>query len=407
MKYLPRIVDERISDLLEAVPIVIIEGARATGKTTTASRLAGSEIRLPRDLEMLSSDPTGVLARLTKPVLIDEWQLAGTNVLWAVKDLVDEDPRPGSFLLTGSVEPESYGPTYPLTGRSARVVMRPMNQRELRGGGHGRPWLERLVAGEFEVSGTQAAEMAVETIAESGFPGAATSSHPTAWLEAYGAAVAERSIDERRDPQRVSRLLRVLAALEAAAVPEERIWTTADINRETWRSYDNMLARTHTVTPAPAWQSNRLKRLTAFPKRYFADSALALAVAGIGVEELQDDPALAGKYFDSFIAGQLRPEADAVGAQLSHLRTKGGERELDLVIDLQGKLVVVEMKMGTRPTASDAKHLSWARTEFGDQIEAAILLHRGSNSFEIAEGVWAVPATRLWSKVEDPDSAMR
>ncbi len=75
--------------------------------------------------------------------------------------------------------------------------------------------------------------------------------------------------------------LRADAALEAQAVPDQRIWEAADINKATWKAYEDLLARTHLVAPVPAFSSNRLKRLTTYPKRFLADTAMALALAGI------------------------------------------------------------------------------------------------------------------------------
>ena len=397
MEYLPRIADFEIQRLLAATPIVMIEGARATGKTTTAQRFAASELRLPRDLALVQSDPVGVLSRLARPALIDEWQLAGVDLLWALKEIVDEDPLPGSFILTGSVEPETYGPTYPLTGRAARVVMRPMNARELAGGGHRASWIDRLTGGEFAEPRNSGTQVDVDVMTRSGFPVVAAMADPTAWLLAYADSVARRSIDERRDPQRVNRLLRVLAELEGSILPDERLWIAADINRETFRRYDAMLERTHVVQPAPAWHTNRLKRVTALTKRYVVDTALALALAGIDAEQLRRDPTLAGRYFDSFVASQIRPEVDIAGGSLHHLRTKGGEREVDIVIEIGGALIAIEVKAGVRPVAANAKHLSWLRAELGDTVTAAVVIHRGSASFEIVPGVWALPVSSLWS----------
>ncbi len=398
MDYLPRVVDDPIRRLLRTMPIVVIDGARGTGKTTTAARFAASQLRLPHDLELLKSDPIGVLQELQRPALIDEWQLAGVEVLWAMKEIVDTSPEPGRFILTGSVEPETYGPTYPLTGRGARMVMRPMTQRELEGRGEGSLWLERLLCGDLAGVrlGTDAATPVVDRMVQSGFPYPAVAGEAPAWLRAYGASIAERSVDERRDPERVHRVLRVLAELEASTVPDERIWQAAEINRETFLAYERMLARTHVTTPAPAWRSNRLKRITSYPKRYFVDAGLSLAVAGIGRDQLRSDPTLAGRYFESFVAAQLRPEVDAMSGTLNHLRTKAGTREIGLLIELGDRLVAIEAKYTTRPNRADAKHLEWLKTEYGDRLSAAVLIHRGSATFQIAEGVWAIPVNVLW-----------
>jgi predicted AAA+ superfamily ATPase len=395
--YLPRIVDAQISRLMAGTPIVMLEGARATGKTTTAARLASSEIRLPRDLALLQSDPTGVLARLERPVLIDEWQLAGIDVLWVLKEIVDADPTPGSFILTGSVEPESYGPTYPLTGRAARVVMRPMTVRETDGRGAVASWLDGLLSDDLLRAAAGGGEVDVALMTRSGFPGADRAVDATPWLLAYADAVSQREGDERHDPVRVRRLLRVLAELEGTIVPDERLWSAADINRLTFLRYEAMLARAHVTQPSTAWQTNRLKRLTGMPKRYLGDCALALALAGIDADQLRLDPALAGRYLDSFAAAQLRPEVDLLHGTLHHLRTRAGQREVDLVVEIAGKVTAIEIKSGVNPTRDDARHLVWLKGELGDRLVAAVVLHRGGDTRELAPGIWALPLSTLWS----------
>ena len=79
--------------------------------------------------------PEAFLAGLPTPVLIDEWQIAGTDLLWTLERLVDAGPTPRHFILTGSVEPATYGPTYPFVGRAVRLVMRPTTMSELDGRG--------------------------------------------------------------------------------------------------------------------------------------------------------------------------------------------------------------------------------------------------------------------------------
>jgi predicted AAA+ superfamily ATPase len=110
-----------------------------------------------------------------------------------------------------------------------------------------------------------------------------------------------------------------------------------------------MLTRTHVVTPLPAWETNRLKRITSYPKRQLVDTALALALAGIDANELASNPTLAGRYVESFVVAQLRPEVDAAGGHLAHLRTSGGDQEVDIVIDIGGQLIAIDVKAGVNP----------------------------------------------------------
>lgn len=272
-----------------------------------------------------------------------------------------------------------------------------MARRELEGAGAEPLWLERWMAGEVTAPGRRHSRMEVEDLLITGFPAASGLASSADWLRSYAGTIAERSVEDRRDLVRVNRLLRVLAESESQAVPEEHLWRSADINRATLAAYEQMLTRTHIRTDLPAWESNRLKRITTYPKRQYVDAALALALARIGPEQLRRDPALAGRYLESFVAAQLRPECDRLGGVLHHVRTKGGEHEIDLLIELDDNVVAAEIKAGVEPKPADARHLTWLRDRLGDRLLATVVLHRGGATFELVDGVWAVPISSLWA----------
>ena len=398
LQYLPRLSDAALERAMATSPIVLVDGPRAVGKTTSAARLAASALRLPKDFERLTADPEATLRDLARPVLIDEWQLAGIDLLWTLKEIVDADPTPGQFLLAGSVEPATYGPTFPLTGRATRVVMRPMNRAELEGHGAARSFLERTVDGERpQPTAGRRATFSLDTLSTTGFPAARELSDPVPFLEGYAALIAQRAGDEGRDASRLLTTLRVLATLEAQAVPAQRVWDTADINKVTWANYEDLLARTHITSPSSAYESNRLARLTTYPKRYLADTALALALAGITPTDLKAEPSLAGRYLESYVMQQLRPQVDAVGGSLLHLRTGAGEHEVDAIVAVGLKIFAFEVKLGTRPTERDAKHLSWLRDNRGDAFTAGFVVHTGGDTFSVGDRIWAIPVSTLIS----------
>ncbi len=394
--YLTRHIDARLASAVQATPIVILDGPRAVGKTTTALRLAGSVVRLPQDLGRLDVLAADTLAALEPPVLIDEWQLAGPDLLWTLKQIVDQDSTPGRFLLTGSVEPATYGPTYPLTGRAVRLVMWPMTSAELAGRGSESTWLHDVsesgpprptigTSGGFEIG----------RLAVTGFPAARLQHDPSMFLEGYAALVSQRAGEEGRDASRLMRALRVLAVLEAQAVPDQTIWDAADLNKATWKAYDDLLQRTYLSDSLPSFESNRLKRLTRYPKRFLADTALAMTLANVGVDDMLADRDLAGRYLESFVAQQLRPQVPLLGGRLSHLRTSAGQREVDFVIEVGDRLYGLEVKASQRVDRSDAKHLLWMRDELGDRFKAGFVLHTGGDVFPLDDEVWALPISAL------------
>lgn len=374
---------------------MILDGPRGAGKTTSAERMARSSVLLPRDMELLRVDAEALLRSLEPPVLIDEWQLAGTDVLWAIKRVVDSGPRPGQFILTGSVEPASYGPTYPLTRRAVRLLMRPMTHSELEGRGAETVFLERAFACETPRLGDGAEPFSMSWLENPGLPGARGMADARLFFEAYASLVSQGAGDEGRDASRLMRTMRVLATLEAQALPDQRLWQAADINKATWKGYEDLLTRVHLSAPAPAFESNRLNRLTTYPKRFLSDVALALTLADVDGGALGVDAAIAGRYLESFVMQQLRPQVDRVRGALYHLRTAAGEREVDAVVEVGTRVLAFEVKHGVRPTATDARHLKWLRDGLGERFAQGYVVHTGTETYPLGERVTALPITVL------------
>jgi predicted AAA+ superfamily ATPase len=409
--YVIRSVDALLDEMLASFSAVSLVGPRAAGKTTTAVRRAGTVLRLdrPNVRTAVAADPDAMLLGLPEPVVIDEWQEA-PDVLGAVKRAVDDDPRPGRFILTGSVRAELENRVWPGTGRILQVPMYGLSVRERRGRIGGGTLLDRIIDEGVAAVRSSGQEVNIrgylDLMLEGSFPEPALRTPPSArgrWFDGYIEQMITRdvpAIAPRRDPELLRRYLSALAVNSAGLVTEESLRMAAGINAGTAREYQALFQRMFVLDIVPAWFSNRIKRLVKTPKRYLVDPALVAAVLGLGREAILYGPDMLGRLMDTFVAAQLRSElaVSNLGPRLYHLRDEHGRREVDLVIETaSGKLIGIEVKASATVTASDARHLAWLRDETGDAFAAGIVLHTGPHVFPLGDRLIAAPVSSLWA----------
>lgn len=404
--YLERLVDPWIADVLGSAPAVMITGARAAGKTTTALRHAADVVRLDREPEALPfrADADAALRDRPEPVLLDEWQVC-PEVLGAIKRAVDTDRRPGRFIVTGSVRSDTDPALWPGMGRLIRIAMHPLTVRELLAV-PGRPFLERLLAPEAPALPADRPDLRgyAEIALRGGFPEPATQLEGRVrddWFASYIELLSQGrpGMGDRPDAARLGAFFRAYALNSAGIVNDATLDRAAGINRRTTQSYVRLLTDIGAIVELPAWSSNRLKRLTRGPKRYVADSGLWGAAVGADVATVMSDGNLLGRLIDTFVANQLRAEApvDRSRPQLHHLRDRDGRHEVDIVADLGARgLIGIEIKAHSAPSPADARHLVWLRDRIGDDFRAGVVLHTGPSRFRLGERIEAIPICALW-----------
>jgi uncharacterized protein len=412
LPYRERLVDALLPGLLQEFPAILIVGPRAVGKTTTARRYARTVVRLDRDAEAAAfrADPDVALRGMHEPVLLDEWQ-AVPSVLGALKRAVDDDPRPGRFLLTGSVRADAEAETWPGTGRLTRVALPGLVRREVFGSANEPGLFERIVAGGVEAAARAPAEPPdlrgyVEMALAGSFPTPVLHLQAAAgrrWLDSYLEQVLTRDASQvagGRDPVRLRRYFEALASSTAGVVEDKTVYDAAGINAKTAAAYDRLLANLFIVEAVPAWTSNRLKRLARTAKRYVADPGLVSAALRVDDAGVMRDGDLLGRILDSFVMAQIRGEIPIGASRLRayHLRQQQGRHEVDIVLEAaNGRVIGVEVKAEAAPNVHSARHLAWLRDELGDRFIAGVVLHTGPRPYALGDRLAALPICALWA----------
>ncbi len=419
--YRRRVLDHELDELLQGLPAIAIEGAKAVGKTATASQRAATAHHLddPGQRSVAEAD-LDRLVHGAAPVLIDEWQYV--PAVWdRVRRAVDESPQPGRFLLTGSASPKGLG-THSGAGRIVSLRMRPMSLAE-RLEQPATVSLASLLTGQrgpVEGKTTMRIDGYVDEILRSGFPairqldGRALRSQ----LDAYVARVVDRDFAELGHPTRNSAALRRWMAAYAAATATTTSFEK--IRRASTSGHDNPPAKT-TVIPyrdvlqrlflleeVPGWNPSRnhIAQLGLAPKHHLADPALAANLLGATAETLlggtmvphgfAGDGALLGSLFESLVTLSVSTYAQTAEAKVSHLRTRGGRHEVDLIVERPDSAVVaLEVKLSATADAAATAHLKWLREQIGDQLLDAVVVTTGDQAYRRVDGIAVVPAALL------------
>ena len=387
------------------MPVVVVTGARQTGKSTLVRDLLGGQ----RDYYSLDDlDVRGQAERFpddlverSRTLVLDEVQRV-PDLLLAVKRSVDRHRIPGRFILTGSANlllMRSVSES--LAGRASYLTLWPMTHRERMGFGEagrwaglfGEPrenWREALQAVEAERADWR------EMARQGGFPVPsleyADPEDRAIWFDGYIRTYLERDL---RDLSAIDSLLDFRRLMAAAChrlgqlVNQTELGRDVQLPQPTVRRWLNLLETSYQLVRLPAFSVNRTKRLIKTPKAYWSDSGLALRMAGSREPQGAD---LENLVLSDLLAWRESHVLDR--PELTYWRTVTGE-EVNFVVEWQGRLLAVEVKATKRPRTSDARNLKTFQDEYGDRVVGCLILHDGEEVEWIAPGILAAPWWRM------------
>ena len=206
------------------------------------------------------------------------------------------------------------------------------------------------------------------------------------WFEGYVRTYLERdlaSLSAIASLPDFRRLMRIVCLRLGQPVNQSALGRDVALPQATVHRYLNLLETSYMLVRLPAYSVNRTKRLLKAPKLYWADTGLALHIAGI-------DPQ--GAHLENLVLGDLLAWRDArpSRAEILYWRTTAGE-EVDFVIEAGGVVLPIEIKATDRPRLRDTGRLRSFRKEYEGQARAGLLLHAGEAVEWLAPDVLAAP----------------
>lgn len=398
---------ERVRTALRDTPVVMINGPRQSGKTTLVHQFATADrayVTLDDEtvLQAARSDPAGFIRDFDRAI-IDEVQRI-PELLRAVKRSVDEDRRPGRFLLTGSANVLTLPQVSDsLAGRMEIVNLLPLSRAEIRGR---RPaFLKNAMAGKVvKPPETVIAGDLVRAVLTGGYPEMLKrkdASRRHTWARDYIKAIVQRDVRDIAEVEKLDqlpRLLRVLAHHSGQLTNFTQIGGQISLDDKTTRKYVAVLEQLFLVHRIEPWFRNQLKRLVKTAKLHFLDSGLLAAMLGITAERIAQDRALLGPLLETFVFSEIMKQCawlDEVSV-LNHYRDKDQD-EVDIVVEMHdGRLVGIEVKAAATVTANDFKGLRKLRDVAAEHFKLGVVLYDGENVVPFGTHMFAAPVSCAW-----------
>ena len=402
---------DAVKTALADTPVVFIMGPRQSGKTTLAKSLVDDSwdyitLDNPEQLDLIRTDPSGFIRNLPKEhTVLDEIQRM-PELFVRIKQSVDENRKPGRFLLTGSANAllrPRLSDT--LLGRIETVMLPPLSECELSGA---EPSFLRKV---LNCEAPQASEVRVRDhllrrIVTGCFPEAVLRAErggrAAQWNAQYLNNLLQREVQDFEEidyPERMLDLLALIGMQTGQLANFTELGKKLKLTQATVQKYLKLLGQLFLAEKLPGWDLNEGRRLIKTPKLHVADTGLACAAQKLTEEKLLRQPNTTGLLAESFVYNELRKQAAWLGGFLSFYYYRDAQKnEVDVVIeDGEGGLFGIEVKSTASLVAKDRRGLQHLKEDAGKRFRFGVLLYDGDHTSCFGDNLFAVPMAALWS----------
>lgn len=417
MKYLKRIVDKEIEELMQIMGAVLIEGCKWCGKSTTGSYHAKSIIEFQnpdrkQEYEDIKNTKPSLFLNGEKPRMFDEWQMY--PVVWdSIRTDVDHTRLKGQYILTGSAKPSEGLTMHTGTGRISRVVMRPMSLYESNES-NGEVSFKDILEGK-DISGVS--KLSLEDIASiivrGGWPASIGIQTDTKYRFAkeYVKSLIHEEVKQidgvERNPEKMLNVLRSLARNITTQVTNTTIEGDIkntfdnDISRPTLNDYINTLEKLFVIENLNATNLNFRSKyaIRTKPKKYFVDPSIATAILEIKPNDLLNDLKTFGFMFESLCIRDLKIYTQSYGGDLTFYRDEK-DFEVDAIFRTSsGKWGAIEIKLGAGYIEEAANNLLKFKEKVDTNIcgePSFLMILTGTNySYKRDDGIYVVSIATL------------
>lgn len=363
--YITRHMEKPVMELNEQYPVLLLTGPRQVGKTTMLEHLIEVEGKGRKKVslddltlrELAKTDPKMFFQLYQPPLLIDEVQYA-PELFPYIKIMVDERHQPGDFWLTDSqLFKMMEGVQESLAGRVALLHLSPLSQSEIMKRPPEPPFSLELPLLSERQNGRQMLNTpeVFQRIHQGGMPALVTGTYSNAsiFYSSYIDTYMER--DVRRlsndiDSLKFLRFLRSVAARTSQQVNYKGIADDAEIDQTTAKNWLHVLEALGIIFLLEPYSNNVLKRTVSTPKLYFYDSGIVCYLTRWSSPETAMEGAMSGALLENYTVAEIIKTYQNAGQEpfLYYYRDKDA-REIDLILERDGKLFPIEIKKMASP----------------------------------------------------------
>jgi uncharacterized protein len=405
----PRHAEAAVGAALEDTRVVLVNGARQSGKSTLVRLIARGRDAEWRDLDTALTrnaaleDPDGFVDQ-PGPMVIDEVQRA-PDLLLAIKARVDADPMPGRFLLTGSARVlglRSLPDT--LVGRMETVELWPFSQGEIDRTPDGFIDVMFAQGDQLRHSSTVSRAEYAERLVRGGFPEAVARTNDRrrrSFFNSYVSDLIARDVQQLSEIERTTEmraLVQMLAARSGQLLSITTLSNELGLGATTVKKYVALLEEVFLVKRVPAWSRNISSRATTTPKLAFVDSGIAAHQIGADVRSILRPTGQFGPLLEGFVLMELARQLTWCDEDVAlfHYRTRD-QVEVDAVLEnRRGDVVGIEVKAASTVGPDDFRGLRHLAQRIGHNFRAGIVLHTGPQTLPFGPKMLALPVSALW-----------